>query len=1202
MTRAEYEKKYGVSPVVSDTPKDEPLKMTSEQYQMLYGSRPLNIANQPSTTMAASTPQELGGERLNLAGTLGELTMTRPLYEYVKSARRATTGELGAMVEERIANNQIISQIRQQLQKEQDPTKISELQSSLFSFNDRQGQLNNEIGKIYGQADKTPAQKAGIALGVGFGLTPITEIANLGIRGLVSGAERMAPSLLKGASETLATEAFSPSSMIARGLGEETALGKAFLKADQFTSPLAAKTAEEQLAFKAQSGFGKALDIAKGTARILPESTGMGYGFDVSQKLTEGKTGGEAFTPGINTILGMALPVGVAGARIAYIPLQSIYNNARSLFTPTAEMVKVEQTRLARAYEKFFAQRETTQAKLDFQNAQGKSPIDTLSRFGLVPDTEYVNGKTVIRTGSAFETAADLISERSRAIQNTLDNIQQVNPNGKVKMEVLEQRLLAQAEKEVGGLEIKATKTKIKNITESLREKYGDAIGVGDINRERVAANELSRAFKTAQYEADAFSTAGNVFRQIIDNTVGDKTVRLLNQQIGELIAAKTLLKAIDGKNIGGGRFTNIVASWAGAVLGEMVTPPGTGIVGKVVASLASMVGVKTFLRMLQAGEFGGKATQRILSTLVEDRKLLQSLLNKEPELVQKAFMQELEKYSAKNLLLESGKSNPKFPPVENVITPPAPTTFEPAAQKIGQRESIQLANTKQMTNSKNNTAISETIPQSAGKSNLIVDKSKNKGIQQAMGGIAGIEITEDENGKKKITFNPKKAAVGIMGMTAWTKLSPAVKKEVVSIFSKSANDLSKGGLNKVKTFVPGFMAQFESNANILAKQLLGRSKGFGAIEDVVRQVKKDAVEWAVGQAEETGKSFSKVDLTDFFKSRFEQLRSGKTIALPGLAKPEFTAPISQKIDDLATLMQKEKVGASGIVPKEKVVSDLSKEIDNWRGQRAAELEVNPDTIDVTDYINKRIKELTPSTDYKQYSPSLRKTVEAEVLSPATKGKAVVIDADAIKKLHPEYDPKNPQILHEESSSLSKELFTKALKQDKSGVVRFTAGGAGSAKSEIVVNKLKDKPGVIFDGVMSDIRSAAKKIDEAITAGKKVEVHPVFTDTPLAALLNQMRKRTVPTVRFVDGHTGFRRTMPELINKYGDKLDYYIWENFKFGDKAGRNLRDADVIKYFNSNVISPKQIEDEALVVEALISNNGLDWVKSNFNDIFNL
>lgn len=238
---------------------------------------------------------------------------------------------------------------------------------------------------------------------------------------------------------------------------------------------------------------------------------------------------------------------------------------------------------------------------------------------------------------------------------------------------------------------------------------------------------------------------------------------------------------------------------------------------------------------------------------------------------------------------------------------------------------------------------------------------------------------------------------------------------------------------------------------------------------------------------------------------------------------------------------------------------------------------------------------------YKQFGKQLRKQIRRDLI--ADKSKAVVIDSDTIKKAHPDYNPNNPKILHEESSTLSKELLRKAIQEDKTGIFRMTGGGAGSGKSEAVLKRIKSQPSVIFDGVLGNFDSAVEKIDYALSEGMRVEIYPVYAPIELATLFNKLRKRSVPDAELVAGHYGFRDTIPRLIEKYGNKIKVKPYQNARFGkkpEKLSQKRREAKQI--VDSMILSKEEVAQRNKDIQIMIEEKGIDWTKENINGILNM
>lgn len=144
------------------------------------------------------------------------------------------------------------------------------------------------------------------------------------------------------------------------------------------------------------------------------------------------------------------------------------------------------------------------------------------------------------------------------------------------------------------------------------------------------------------------------------------------------------------------------------------------------------------------------------------------------------------------------------------------------------------------------------------------------------------------------------------------------------------------------------------------------------------------------------------------------------------------------------------------------------------------------------------------------------------------KSKAIIIDSDSIKKMFQEYDPKNPGLVHEESSQLSKEFFDRAVKENPDSPVIFTAGWPASGKTEGIVNQYHGDQNIIFDTVLADLPGFLRKAKSKIDSWN-VKVHAIYTHIEQAKIYNAWRDRSVPIPLLIEKHKGFRNAMAELI-------------------------------------------------------------------------
>ena len=100
-------------------------------------------------------------------------------------------------------------------------------------------------------------------------------------------------------------------------------------------------------------------------------------------------------------------------------------------------------------------------------------------------------------------------------------------------------------------------------------------------------------------------------------------------------------------------------------------------------------------------------------------------------------------------------------------------------------------------------------------------------------------------------------------------------------------------------------------------------------------------------------------------------------------------------------------------------------------------------------------------------------------------GDCTIIDPDAFKKMHPDYDPKNPGLVHEWSKEQSEAMFRRLL--------------AERAEGPIVV-----------DGTGTNAEKIVRRMREAAAAGYETELVYVKVRIETAIERNAKRARTVP--------------------------------------------------------------------------------------------
>lgn len=199
-----------------------------------------------------------------------------------------------------------------------------------------------------------------------------------------------------------------------------------------------------------------------------------------------------------------------------------------------------------------------------------------------------------------------------------------------------------------------------------------------------------------------------------------------------------------------------------------------------------------------------------------------------------------------------------------------------------------------------------------------------------------------------------------------------------------------------------------------------------------------------------------------------------------------------------------------------------------------------------------------------------------------------VLNTDTARELSADYlaDRTKSAAVHGPASWLVKQLYARRLAAepaaDEIPLVLFTAGGTGAGKTTAVgavprVRTLADEAQIIYDTNMGSVASSRTKIDQALAAGKGVQVALVVRD-PVDALVNgalprAMRQkgkfgsgRTVPIYDHAETHVGAIDTFHELRAAYAgdERVHFLAIDNTRGAAKAAEiiTLDDISPISY----------------------------------------
>lgn len=163
------------------------------------------------------------------------------------------------------------------------------------------------------------------------------------------------------------------------------------------------------------------------------------------------------------------------------------------------------------------------------------------------------------------------------------------------------------------------------------------------------------------------------------------------------------------------------------------------------------------------------------------------------------------------------------------------------------------------------------------------------------------------------------------------------------------------------------------------------------------------------------------------------------------------------------------------------------------------------------------------------------------------------LNTDTARELSPEYlsDRTRSADVHEAASDTVKLMYERKLAQPTpegfDNTVLFTAGGTGAGKTSALAARgdAAGRPEIIYDTNMNTLSSAVDKIEQALAAGRDVDIVYVYRD-PVDALVNgaipraerQVKKfgtgRTVPLREHARTHAGVRPTIEAIAARYAD--------------------------------------------------------------------
>lgn len=120
--------------------------------------------------------------------------------------------------------------------------------------------------------------------------------------------------------------------------------------------------------------------------------------------------------------------------------------------------------------------------------------------------------------------------------------------------------------------ELKSALNEVARRMEGIQEVYGDTLVPSQLNTIRVQMNQLTKAFGGDVFKQDVADAIADAVRDKLDEVIQDDVFRRANAKVGDLINVRKYLQKVDGKQVGGGRFSQAFAGVVGAKIGQGIS------------------------------------------------------------------------------------------------------------------------------------------------------------------------------------------------------------------------------------------------------------------------------------------------------------------------------------------------------------------------------------------------------------------------------------------------------------------------------------------------------------------------------------------------------------------------------------------------------------------------------------------------------
>ncbi len=229
-----------------------------------------------------------------------------------------------------------------------------------------------------------------------------------------------------------------------------------------------------------------------------------------------------------------------------------------------------------------------------------------------------------------------------------------------------------------------------------------------------------------------------------------------------------------------------------------------------------------------------------------------------------------------------------------------------------------------------------------------------------------------------------------------------------------------------------------------------------------------------------------------------------------------------------------------------------------------------------------------------------------------------VLNTDIARELSPDYraDRSKSANVHEAASEFVKQLYAKKLAEPtpagKDPVVLLTAGGTGAGKTtgERAMGDALGSPEIIYDTNMNGLESSEKKIEQALAAGREVDILYTYRDPVESltggALPRAMRMeaeagtgRTVPLSEHAKTHVGSYETIKALREKYANdpRVRFTYFDNSR-GKGNGKFVQFADLPSLVDDSAYGQEPERSEAAGVHAPVQRGSSGTLEARLRE----